>query len=107
MLCCGNLGTLYDDIIINTPTPLLNIHVHTHHITTNHLHPLSLPALSPQLTSDGRWLTTTDKDTVRIWDATNLSTPVKQFTVAYPLEAASYCPAKVGCWRQGRPYCCA
>lgn len=52
------------------------------------------PVGSLDLTPDGRWLTTTDKDTVRIWDATNLSTPVKQFTVTYPLEAASYCPAK-------------
>lgn len=49
-----------------------------------------------QLTHDGRWLTTTDGNTVRMWDATNLSTPVKTFTVTYPLEAASYCPAKVG-----------
>jgi hypothetical protein len=49
-----------------------------------------------QLTHDGRWLTTTDSNTVRVWDAANLSTPVKTFTVAYPLYAASYCPTKVG-----------
>jgi hypothetical protein len=30
-----------------------------------------------------------------VWDASNLSEPVKTFTTAYPLEAASYCPAKV------------
>jgi hypothetical protein len=48
-----------------------------------------------QLTHDGRWLTTTDGNTVRVWDAANLSAPVKNLTVPYPLEAASYCPAKV------------
>jgi hypothetical protein len=48
-----------------------------------------------QLTHDGRWLTTTDGNTVRVWDVANLSAPVKTFTVPYPLEAASYCPAKV------------
>lgn len=49
---------------------------------------------SMDLTYDGRWLTTTDSNTVRVWDAANLSTPVKTFTVAYPLYAASYCPTK-------------
>jgi serine-threonine kinase receptor-associated protein len=49
---------------------------------------------SMDLTHDGRWLTTTDNNSVRVWDAANLSTPVKTFTVAYPLEAASYCPSK-------------
>jgi serine-threonine kinase receptor-associated protein len=52
------------------------------------------PVGSMDLTHDGRWLTTTDNNTVRVWDASNLSEPVKTFTTAYPLEAASYCPAK-------------
>jgi len=47
-----------------------------------------------QLTHDGRWLTTTDKNTVRIWDTATLDKPCKEFTVKYPVEAASYCPAK-------------
>jgi serine-threonine kinase receptor-associated protein len=52
------------------------------------------PVGSMDLTHDGRWLTTTDGNTVRVWDAANLSAPVKNLTVPYPLEAASYCPAK-------------
>lgn len=52
------------------------------------------PVGSMDLTHDGRWLTTTDGSSVRVWDAATLSAPVKEFTVAYPLEAASYCPSK-------------
>lgn len=54
-----------------------------------------LPELALQLTHDGRWLTTTDnKNTVRIWDTSSLSSPAKQFVVPHPVEAASYCPLK-------------
>eukprot|EP00775_Hariotina_reticulata_P002690 gene2690-2990_t len=49
---------------------------------------------SIDLTHDGRWLTTTDKNTVRIWDTAALDKPCKEFTLKYPVEAASYCPAK-------------
>lgn len=52
------------------------------------------PVGSMDLTHDGRWLTTTDGSTVRMWDTSSLSAPVKSFTVPYPLEAASYCPSK-------------
>jgi WD40 repeat protein len=47
-----------------------------------------------QLTHDGRWLTTADSNTVRVWDAASLAAPVLEWAVAYPLEAASYCPAR-------------
>lgn len=57
----------------------------------------TLHSRTVQLTHDGRWLTTTDGSSVRVWDAATLTAPVKEFTVAYPLEAASYCPSKVGC----------
>lgn len=46
-----------------------------------------------QLTFDGKYLTTTDGHTIRFWDTGSL-TKVKEFTVRYPVEAASYCPAK-------------
>lgn len=53
------------------------------------------PVTSVDLTHDGRWLTTTDnKNTVRIWDTSNLGNPAKQFVVSHPVEAASYCPLK-------------
>eukprot|EP00879_Flechtneria_rotunda_P000387 GHRR01000480.1.p1 GENE.GHRR01000480.1~~GHRR01000480.1.p1 ORF type:complete len:326 (+),score=85.79 GHRR01000480.1:155-1132(+) len=52
------------------------------------------PVTSLDLTHDGCWLTTVDKNTVRIWDTSSFASPVKQFTVSYPAEAASYCPAK-------------
>jgi hypothetical protein len=51
-----------------------------------------------QLTHDGRWLTTTDnRNTVRIWDTSKLDAPAKMFKVAYPAEAASFCPSKNRC----------
>ncbi|WIA14094.1 hypothetical protein OEZ86_012606 [Tetradesmus obliquus] len=57
--------------------------------------PTDGPVTSVDLTHDGRWLTTTDnRNTVRIWDTSKLDAPAKQFTVTYPAEAASYCPAK-------------
>lgn len=52
------------------------------------------PVTSLDLTHDGRWLTTTDKNTVRIWDTAALDKPAREFVVKYPAEAASYCPAK-------------
>jgi hypothetical protein len=52
-----------------------------------------LPSPPPQLTFDGRFLTTTDGNTIRFWDVASLS-EVKSHTVTYPVEAASYCPAK-------------
>lgn len=48
---------------------------------------------SQQLTFDGRFLTTTDGNTIRFWDVGALS-EIKQHKVSYPVEAASYCPAK-------------
>jgi hypothetical protein len=56
---------------------------------------LFLLLFNMQLTHDGRWLTTTDnRNTVRIWNTEKLDAPAKVFTVAYPAEAASYCPSK-------------
>lgn len=52
------------------------------------------PVSSVDLTHDGRWLTTTDNNTVRMWDTASLDKPCKEFTLKYPAEAASYCPAK-------------
>jgi serine-threonine kinase receptor-associated protein len=53
------------------------------------------PVTSVDLTHDGRWLTTTDnQNTVRIWDTSSLDSPIKQFVVSHPVEAASYCPLK-------------
>lgn len=49
--------------------------------------------LSIDVTFDGRFLTTTDGSTIRIWD-TNTLTTAASFAVTYPVEAASYCPAK-------------
>jgi serine-threonine kinase receptor-associated protein len=46
-----------------------------------------------QLTFDGRILTTTDGHTIRFWDTASL-TPIKQHTVQYPVEAASFCPTR-------------
>jgi serine-threonine kinase receptor-associated protein len=51
------------------------------------------PTPSAQLTFDGRHLTTTDGNTVRFWDVTALA-EMKQHKMPYPVEAASYCPAK-------------
>lgn len=53
------------------------------------------PLSPPQLTHDGRWLTTADNNsTVRVWDVAALQAPARAFTVPYPVEAASYCPSK-------------
>jgi serine-threonine kinase receptor-associated protein len=51
------------------------------------------PVSSIDLTFDGRHLTTTDGQTVRFWDVASLS-EVKSYKVSYPVEAASYCPAR-------------
>ncbi|KIZ04267.1 serine-threonine kinase receptor-associated protein [Monoraphidium neglectum] len=51
------------------------------------------PVTSVELTFDGRFLTTTDGATIRFWDVGALR-EAKQHKAAYPVEAASYCPAK-------------
>eukprot|EP00882_Tetradesmus_deserticola_P000508 GHRQ01000559.1.p1 GENE.GHRQ01000559.1~~GHRQ01000559.1.p1 ORF type:complete len:333 (+),score=82.40 GHRQ01000559.1:155-1153(+) len=57
--------------------------------------PTDGPVTSVDLTHDGRWLTTTDnRNTIRVWDTAKLDAPAKVFSVAYPAEAASYCPSK-------------
>lgn len=55
--------------------------------------PTEAPVTTIDLTFDGRHLTTTDGNTIRFWDVPSLS-QTKSFTVGYPVEAASYCPAK-------------
>lgn len=55
--------------------------------------PTDSPVTSVDLTFDGRFLTTTDGSSIRFWDVGALS-EIKQIKVAYPVEAASYCPAK-------------
>jgi hypothetical protein len=52
-----------------------------------------LPCRLLQLTFDGSMLTTTDGNNIRFWDVGSMAA-VKTFTVAYPVEAASYCPSK-------------
>jgi serine-threonine kinase receptor-associated protein len=51
------------------------------------------PVSSIDLTFCGKYLTTTDGHTVRFWDTSSL-TPIKEHTLHYPLEAASYCLSK-------------
>lgn len=51
------------------------------------------PVTSFDLTFDGSVLTTTDGHNIRFWDTSSLSS-FKQHTVAYPVEAASYCPSR-------------
>lgn len=51
------------------------------------------PVTCFDLTFDGSVLTTTDGHHIRFWDTTSLSA-FKEHTVAYPVEAASYCPSR-------------
>lgn len=46
-----------------------------------------------QLTFDGSVLTTTDGNTIRFWDTASMAV-MKEVSVPYPVEAASYCPSK-------------
>lgn len=55
--------------------------------------PTEAPVGSIDLTFDGRFLTTTDGSSIRFWDVGALA-EVKRHSVSYPVEAASYCPAK-------------
>lgn len=55
--------------------------------------PTESPVTSVDLTFDGRFLTTTDGNVIRFWDVGGLS-EIKQHKTQYPVEAASYCPAK-------------
>lgn len=51
------------------------------------------PVTSIDVTYDGAAITTADKSHVRMWDAGRL-TLAREFGMEFPVEAASYCPAK-------------